>query len=188
MPAAPSNLLDKMEVVVEGGVLKIRPEKRNSMFNWNFGSERQGDASRSASRCCPKRRSPDRAGSRSTRSAAPTSRAKSPDRATCAWPRSTPATVELSIAGSGDVTRRRQGQDASPMRSPDRATSTPRAWSPKPRGVSIAGSGNVGANATGTADVEIVGSGDVDMTGGAKCTIEQAWLGRRRLLLELSDC
>ena len=33
------------------------------------------------------------------------------------------------------------------------------------------------ANATGTADVDIVGSGDVDLTGGAKCTISKAGSG-----------
>ena len=37
--SGPSNLLEKMEVMVEGGVLKIRPEKRNKMFGWNWGSD-----------------------------------------------------------------------------------------------------------------------------------------------------
>jgi hypothetical protein len=39
--------------------------------------------------------------------------------------------------------------------------------------VSIAGSGSVSARATETADISIVGSGDVTMAGGAKCTVSK---------------
>lgn len=43
--------------------------------------------------------------------------------------------------------------------------------------VSIAGSGNVTAQATGTAKVGIAGSGNVRMTGGAKCDVSKAGSG-----------
>lgn len=43
--------------------------------------------------------------------------------------------------------------------------------------VSIMGSGSVRANATRAADVSIMGSGDVDVTGGAKCTVHKAGSG-----------
>jgi len=35
----------------------------------------------------------------------------------------------------------------------------------------------VTAQATGTADVSIMGSGDVELTGGAKCTVSKAGSG-----------
>jgi hypothetical protein len=35
----------------------------------------------------------------------------------------------------------------------------------------------VHAHSSGTADVSIMGSGDVDVTGGAKCTISKAGSG-----------
>jgi hypothetical protein len=43
--------------------------------------------------------------------------------------------------------------------------------------VSIAGSGGVRARASGTADVSIVGAGDVDIGGGAKCSIHKMGSG-----------
>ena len=41
----------------------------------------------------------------------------------------------------------------------------------------VAGSGNVRANASDTAKIEIMGSGDVTITGGAKCTVDKAGSG-----------
>jgi hypothetical protein len=43
--------------------------------------------------------------------------------------------------------------------------------------VSIAGSGSVKAHATRAADVDIMGSGAVDITGGAKCSVSKAGSG-----------
>jgi hypothetical protein len=68
--------------------------------------------------------------------------------------------AEYSIAGSGDL-------DAG-------AVQTQQAK------VSIAGSGTVKAHAIGTADVTIMGSGDVEVTGGAKCTVSKAGSGSVR--------
>ena len=46
--------------------------------------------------------------------------------------------------------------------------------------VSIAGSGNVSARASEAADISIVGSGDVTVAGGAKCTISKMGSGEAR--------
>lgn len=46
--------------------------------------------------------------------------------------------------------------------------------------VSIAGSGGVKANASGTADVTIMGAGDVDVAGGAKCNVNKTGSGNVR--------
>jgi hypothetical protein len=69
-------------------------------------------------------------------------------------------TADFSIAGSGDV--RAGGLQV------------------KRAKVSIAGSGNVETKATETADVEIMGSGDAVITGGAKCRIDKMGSGDAR--------
>lgn len=69
-------------------------------------------------------------------------------------------TADFSIAGSGDV---RAGR-----------------LEVKRAKVSIAGSGNVEAKAMETADVSIMGSGDVVITGTAKCNVSKMGSGDAR--------
>jgi hypothetical protein len=66
-------------------------------------------------------------------------------------------TAEFEIAGSGDV-------DAGGLQV-------------RTAKVSIAGSGNVETRATQSATVDIMGSGDVVVTGGAKCSVNKAGSG-----------
>lgn len=68
--------------------------------------------------------------------------------------------VEYQIAGSGDI-------DAGGVQSQDAK-------------MSIAGSGGIKAHAVGTADISIMGSGDVDVSGGAKCQVNKAGSGTAR--------
>lgn len=65
--------------------------------------------------------------------------------------------AQYDIAGSGDV-------DASAVVA-------------RQLKISIAGAGGVRANATQTADVSIMGSGDVNIAGGAKCSVSKAGAG-----------
>ncbi|HEY0131569.1 MAG TPA: head GIN domain-containing protein [Allosphingosinicella sp.] len=65
----------------------------------------------------------------------------------------TAETADFSIAGSGDV--RAAGLQVKRAR------------------VSIAGSGNVETKATESANVDIMGSGDVLVTGGARCSVNK---------------
>ena len=65
--------------------------------------------------------------------------------------------ADYSIAGAGDI-------DAKGI------TSTTAK-------VSIAGSGSVSTNATGAADVSIMGAGNVDIGGGAKCSVHKMGAG-----------
>ena len=69
-------------------------------------------------------------------------------------------TTDISIAGSGDV--RAGGLQV------------------KRAKVSIAGSGNVEAKAMETADISIMGSGDVVITGTAKCNVSKMGSGNAR--------
>ena len=150
------------------------PARRSGAASTSTGTTARR-CSRSTPQRCMAPRSPDRAGSMSTRSRA-TSTATLRDRATSSWHPSPAARssstspvraaidaagkadgVDLSIAGSGDI---RAGGLAS--RTAD---------------VSIAGSGNVAANASDTAAVSIMGSGDVDISGGAKCSVSKAGSG-----------
>lgn len=68
--------------------------------------------------------------------------------------------VELKIGGSGSIDT--QGVTA------NNAAAT------------ISGSGNIAATATDTAAVRIFGSGDVEIKGGAKCTVENKGAGNFR--------
>jgi hypothetical protein len=62
-------------------------------------------------------------------------------------------TAEYSTVGSGDIDAR--GVTAQQLKA------------------SITGSGGIKGHATGTADVKIMGSGDVTVSGGAKCSFEK---------------
>ncbi len=68
--------------------------------------------------------------------------------------------AEYDIAGSGDV--RAAGLNAQDVE------------------VSIAGSGNIRGHATRRAKVDIAGSGDVEISGGAKCEVHKAGVGKVR--------
>lgn len=68
--------------------------------------------------------------------------------------------ADISIAGSGDV--RASGLQV------------------KRSKVSIAGSGNVETQATESANIDIMGSGDVVVTGGAKCSVNKMGSGDAR--------
>ena len=173
--SGPSNLLDKMEVIVEGGVLKIRPIKRNSMFNWDFGKRGKatvavtvpmlsgasiaGSGGISVDKVSGASFDGNIAGSGDLRLASVEA-----------------ANVELDIAGSGNVKAAGKAKNVSyniagsgDINAKGLVAETAR--------VSIAGSGNVAANATGTAAIEMIGSGNVDLTGGAKCTTDKAGSG-----------
>ena len=158
-----------MEVVVEGGMLKIRPEKRNSMFNWNFG--RDGKATVAVS--VPMLSEAAIAGSggvsidKVTGDSFKGEIAGSGDLRLGAVDA---GAVELSIAGSGDVAATGKAKSVTYEIAGSGGINAKSLTAETAR-VSIAGSGSVGAHASGTAEVEIVGSGDVALTGGAKCTI-----------------
>lgn len=173
--SGPSNLLEKMEVVVEGGVLKIRPEKRNSMFNWNFGRNSKatvavtvpmlseaaiaGSGGIAIDKVSGASFKGEIAGSGDLRLAAVDAGA-----------------VELSIAGSGGVSATGKAKTVT-YEIAGSGDIDAKGLVAETARVSIAGSGNVSANATGTADIEMIGSGNVDVSGGAKCTTDKAGSG-----------
>lgn len=173
--SGPSNLLEKMEVVVEGGVLKIRPEKRSSMFNWNFG--RNGKATVAVS--VPMLSQAAVAGSGGIAiDKISGARFKGGIAGSGDMRLGTidAGAVELSIAGSGDVTATGKAKSVS-YEIAGSGDIDAKGLVAETAEISIAGSGNVAAHATGTAEVEMVGSGNVSMTGGAKCSVDKAGSG-----------
>ena len=173
--SGPSNLLEKMEVVVEGGVLKIRPEKRNSMFDWNFG--RNGKATVAVS--VPMLSEAAIAGSGGIaidKVSGASFKGEIAGSGDLRLASVEAGSVELSIAGSGGVTAAGKAKSVT-YEIAGSGDIDAKALVAETARVSIAGSGNVGANATGTAAIEMIGSGNVDLTGGAKCTTDKAGSG-----------
>jgi hypothetical protein len=85
--------------------------------------------------------------------------------------------LKLSVAGSGDAgvqSGKAQSAEYGIAGAGDVDTSNVAVQTLK---ISIAGSGDIKAHATGTADVSIMGSGDVTVTGGAKCSVSKAGSG-----------
>ena len=162
-------ILDDTEVVVEDGVLKIKPRLRNNRWRWSDDGKVRMTVNAAALRGATIAGSGgidiDRAGGPEFKGEV----AGSGDLAIGAIEANSAAfsiagsggvraggkvaKLDVSIAGSGDV-------DLSGLTATDAS-------------VSIAGSGNVRARATGTADVSVMGSGDVEVTGGAKCSVSK---------------
>lgn len=84
--------------------------------------------------------------------------------------------LKLSIAGSGDLKGAGSAQSAKYdiAGSGDIDAAAVQTQSVE---ATIAGSGGIKANATGTASINIMGSGNVDVTGGAKCNVSKAGSG-----------
>jgi hypothetical protein len=166
-----SSLIDRMEVVVEGGALKIRPMKRDRVFNWSFGSHHgakvavsvpmlsQAAIAGSGGIAIDKIRGDHFKGEI----------AGSGDLSVGSLDT---GSLELSIAGSGGVKAAGRAKSAT-YEIAGSGDIDARSVSTETAKVSIAGSGNVVANATASSDVEVLGSGDVRMSGGGKCSIEK---------------
>jgi hypothetical protein len=81
--------------------------------------------------------------------------------------------LKLSLAGSGDA-KAGSGQAATAEYSAvGSGDIDARGVTVQQLTASIAGSGDIKSHATGTADVKVMGSGDVTVTGGAKCSFEK---------------
>ena len=168
--------LDRLQVEVEDGRLKIEPEKHFSLFGWGFWRRHDkvrltvtvptldratlaGGGTISIDKVTGTRFEGKVAGSGNLNLAAVDV-----------------GDVELAIAGSGDV---RAAGKAKNVRYKIAGSGDVHAadLTAENAEVSIAGSGSIAGRATTTAAVKIAGSGDVTMTGGAKCTVSKAGMG-----------
>ena len=87
--------------------------------------------------------------------------------------------VSLAIAGSGDIsaTGRCGAGTAKIAGSGDMKLDGLKCAT---LSASIAGSGNIRVVATQTANLSMIGSGDITLTGGARCTVSSAGSGKAR--------
>lgn len=167
-------LLEKLEIKVENGVLRIGYKKGNWSFGWNkdhgpvtvhvsvpslTGAEVAGSGDMRIDKVEGGDFAGEIAGSGEILLASLRARKASFAIAGSGGVTAsgTAETAEFDIAGSGDV--RAGGLQVRSAK------------------VSIAGSGNVETRATESASVDIMGSGDVVVTGGAKCSVNKMGSG-----------
>jgi hypothetical protein len=172
-----TGLLERLEVTVENGVLKIGQKKGKWSFGWSKdhgpvtvhvtapslkGAEVAGSGDMKIDTVQSDDFAASIAGSGELEVAS--LRAKSTSFSIAGSggvsASGTAETADFSIAGSGDV--RAGGLEV------------------KRAKVSIAGSGNVEAKAMETADISIMGSGDAVVTGTAKCNVSKMGSGDAR--------
>ena len=167
-------VLDKLDVRVEGGVLKIGHKRTG--FNWDWGNHVRTRFAITV----PMLRAVDIAGS----GAVTVDRVKAPDFAgNIAGSGSLKVAAldaertKFDISGSGTMTAagRCGAGSAEIAGSGDLKLSTLRCAT---LSASIAGSGSIDAFATQTATLSIMGSGDIRLTGGARCTVSSAGSGK----------
>jgi hypothetical protein len=167
-------LLEKLEIKVENGVLRIGYKKGNWSFGWGkdhgpvtvhvsapslTGAEVAGSGGMKIDKVAGGDFAGEIAGSGEIELASLSARNASFSIAGSGGvtARGTAETADFDITGSGDV--RAAGLQV------------------KRAKVSIAGSGNVEARAVETASIDIMGSGDVVITGGAKCSVNKMGAG-----------
>jgi len=164
----PEAVLDRLEITVENGVLKIG-RKANS--SWHIGWSGKGEKGVKVVVTMPAMRGARLAGSgnmsvdRATADAFKASLAGSGD---LKIGNVEAKSVDLDLAGSGniEIAGRTGTIDVSGAGS---GNIMARALEAETADISIAGSGNVSARATGSASVSVVGSGDAEISGTASC-------------------
>lgn len=170
-------ILAETEVVVENGVLKIKPRKRNG-FRWSFNNDNavKIDVTTAALRGAAIAGS---GGILVDRIDGGDFKGEIGGSGDLTLNNVDAAAVSLAVAGSGEVraSGKTQKLDVSIAGSGDVDVS---GLESATADVSIAGSGNVRARATDTAAVSIMGSGNVEMTGGARCSVNKHGSGNVR--------
>ena len=166
-------LLDETEVVVEGGVLKIKAKKKKGM-RWGWSS--RGNATFTVNAAALRGAAIAGSGEIAVDKIAGDFEGEVAGSGDLRLASVTGGKISLAIAGSGDV------QAAGKTDSVEIAIAgsggvDAKGLAARTASVSIAGSGSVSAQASDTADVSIMGSGDVELTGGAKCTVSKAGSG-----------
>lgn len=169
------SLVDKLDVDVEGGTLRIRPHSEHGFFH--FGVYR-GKADINIT--VPALKAATLAGTGNVdidKVQGASFEGKMAGAGDLSIDSADVGSLKLSVAGSGNAgvkSGKAQSADYGIAGAGDIDASNMTSQDLK---ISIAGSGDVKAHATGTADVSIMGSGDVTVTGGAKCSINKAGSG-----------
>ena len=163
----PQKMLDRLIVEVEGDQLIIRP--RNGTFHWG----RSGPVRIAVT--VPELHEATLAGSGTLsvdKVAADTFKATIAGSGDISLPSVAAKSVEIEIAGSGSGSLAGRADQAKYVIAGSGELDASK-LSSKDLELSIAGSGSLDAQASGTARGEILGSGEVRISGGAKCTVEK---------------
>ena len=170
------NVLDKLEVNVVDGVLQIGPKKRNG-FRWGHNGKVTLDVS------VPALAGVDLAGAgdiKVDRVAGEQFEGGIAGSGNLNIENIEVARLKIGIAGSGGA---KAGTGRATYAEYDIAGSgdiDAKGVASETTKISIAGSGGISGQATKDADVNIMGSGDVELTGGGKCRISKAGSGEVR--------
>ena len=164
----PSDELDRLEIVVEDGVLKVG---RKSGMSWHIGWSRKGEQDVKVTVTMPAIRGASLAGSGDLAidsATADSFKISLAGSGNLRVGKLEAKAADLNLAGSGDiaVTGKVGTLEISGAGSGNVVAS---ALEAETADISLAGSGNVSARATGSASVSVMGSGDVTISGTDKC-------------------
>jgi hypothetical protein len=169
------SLIDRLQVDVENGKLRIRPHNDHGFFGWGI---HRGKATITIT--VPSLKAATLAGAGDItidKVEGDSFEGKMAGAGDLKLGSVDVGSLKLSVAGSGDATvqsGKAQSAEYGIAGAGDVDTSNVTVQTLK---ISIAGSGDIKAHATGAADVNIMGSGDVTVTGGAKCSVSKAGSG-----------
>lgn len=169
----PKNVIDRMDVAVDGDTLKIRPDKKFGKVRWT-GGDRVVVAIN-----VPALRGATIAGAsdiRIDKASGDTFDGLIGGAGSMDLGQVSVGTLAVKIAGSGDVTGKGRAEraDYDIAGSGNIAAAS---IASRQADIKIAGSGEVAANVSDSANVRIMGSGDITITGGAKCSVKKMGAG-----------
>jgi hypothetical protein len=169
-----TGLLERLEVSVDNGVLRIGQKKGKWSLGWH-----KDRASVTVHVTATSLRGAEIAGSgdmRIDKVQADTFAGSIAGSGELAVGALTAKSTSFSIAGNGDI-RATGTADSTNISIAGNGDVRNGGLQVRHAKVSIAGSGNVETKATESADVDIMGSGDVVVTGGAKCSVNKMGSG-----------
>ncbi len=177
----PQAALDKMVVEVRDGALQIGSERGSNNWSW-FGNKSSSSKGVTVEVSGPMIDGAGIGGSGSitvNRIAGNSFKGEIGGSGSLRLPSVEVQSLQLEVAGSGSIDasgRANQAQYEIAGSGDIRAAGVQSATAE----ASIAGSGNIAAHVRDTVRAEIAGSGDIDVTGGAKCSVDQAGSGKVR--------
>ena len=173
-----SALLDETVIRVEDGTLKIEPKRHDGQqIHWRGQAKTIIEVSGAGPIA-----SAAMAGSGSLRLDAPTAPSFKADMAgsgDLAIPRLDSASAEFRLAGSGDLSAAGRTGRLSVSLAGSGAADLSRLAS-RDASLTLAGSGSIAARSSGSAGLALIGSGDIDVTGGARCAVTRQGSGHAR--------
>jgi hypothetical protein len=166
-------LLDDTEVLVENGVLKIRPKKKGGIsFHWG----KRGTAKFTVTTAMLHGAAIAGSGGISVDKVDGDFKGAIGGSGDLDVAAISGGAVDLTIGGSGSISAAGTAQSTN-IKIGGSGEVDASGLAAKAASVAIGGSGNAKASASETAKISIAGSGDVAITGGAKCNVSKAGSG-----------